>query len=609
MLTRCILNRIWALRNAKIAQVYAVCASAVHEYLRPPSLDSPPPPNAPQLPPTHSEVPPPPYKSQILSPSQRRHSSTPPHRQTLAQPMLSSTKHEIPPHKPFFFSLTSTPRCPRGSHACDAASLGWLMLVLNELHLVGAGRAVQLIPLPAPDPSSSPPSHHAPSSGTDTPSSPSRSLAQLLDKLRRIPGPPPAPNHAKAGVCDPAPALRAAVDDVYNSVSGLTLFEVDGKRHGWALSRRAADAPREVHLVPLGVFGNAGDGGGGGKNSHESLGAVRQNGLDMVIPDDLHAGATGEHRQNTEVAFSGAWDDPGGGEQEELVDMVADMRIEDIHGTLRHDSDGTTACGDGGDGNNGDNTDLDARSQIRPFTPDESTCLRILRLMDKPGDLLSTALVSRTFLAAFRNNELSLARGLIRAQRRLTLSALMGPSYAIDDTSSTFSSIRAAENGAEKLLEITTTMGSTPAEEHRSEEPESTGTMVISSKKDRNDDDDDDDNNNDKEACNDDKPEYISTGDFVSGYHMTEEEAHRILWPDQPPGGSTSEGTLQSSDSTSIVQDSPAAQEHQQQKPRGTATEKVLLSRVAVTENKMLVAVGPKSLREQRDKKIGLLAG
>ena len=45
------------------------------------------------------------------------------------------------------------------------------------------------------------------------------------------------------GPCDYASAFRSATNDVFNSVPGLTLFEVAG-RHGWALSRHKHDQPQ-----------------------------------------------------------------------------------------------------------------------------------------------------------------------------------------------------------------------------------------------------------------------------------------------------------------------------------------------------------------------------
>jgi len=41
-----------------------------------------------------------------------------------------------------------------------------------------------------------------------------------------------------SGVCDYAPAFRSAINDIYNSVAGLTLYDVSG-RNGWALSKHA----------------------------------------------------------------------------------------------------------------------------------------------------------------------------------------------------------------------------------------------------------------------------------------------------------------------------------------------------------------------------------
>lgn len=45
------------------------------------------------------------------------------------------------------------------------------------------------------------------------------------------------------GVCDYATAFRSAINDVYNSVPGLTLYDVAG-RHGWGLSLRKHDQPQ-----------------------------------------------------------------------------------------------------------------------------------------------------------------------------------------------------------------------------------------------------------------------------------------------------------------------------------------------------------------------------
>ncbi|KAF6834257.1 hypothetical protein CPLU01_05068 [Colletotrichum plurivorum] len=119
--------------------------------------------------------------------------------------------------------LTRTPRCPRGDHICDATNLGWLMLIFAELQLLPAVMNF---------------------TSTDTQQLPRRSLAQLVEQLRKIPSPPHAVHRTAA--CDPAPLLRAAVNDVYNSVSGLTLHDVSGRAHGWGLSRHRSRTVQAV---------------------------------------------------------------------------------------------------------------------------------------------------------------------------------------------------------------------------------------------------------------------------------------------------------------------------------------------------------------------------
>ncbi|KAI9649391.1 hypothetical protein NHQ30_001966 [Ciborinia camelliae] len=98
----------------------------------------------------------------------------------------------------------STVRCPRGSHICDATNLGWLMLVYNELGVS------PLSPIPSPN----------------------RSLKELIDSLRLMPSPP----QTHIGVCDFAPNFRSKINDISNTIVGLTLHDVSGQ-HGWALSK------------------------------------------------------------------------------------------------------------------------------------------------------------------------------------------------------------------------------------------------------------------------------------------------------------------------------------------------------------------------------------
>jgi hypothetical protein len=124
-------------------------------------------------------------------------------------------------------SLTPTmpPRCPRKSRTCDAINLGWLMHCYNNLGILSNMMNND--------------------SFYDLPTSPRRSLKELVDCLRSLPSSPQGHN----GICDYAPPLRSAINDIYNSVSGLTLKEV-----GLALSTSerssmegpSSDLPRDV---------------------------------------------------------------------------------------------------------------------------------------------------------------------------------------------------------------------------------------------------------------------------------------------------------------------------------------------------------------------------
>lgn len=101
-------------------------------------------------------------------------------------------------------------RCPRGDPACDAQNLGWYMKSLSELRMLST-ISPALPRAPAPQP---------------------QSLQEIFDALCLMTSPP----LCHGGICDFAPSFRAAIRDIYESVSGLTLFDVSGK-HGWALSK------------------------------------------------------------------------------------------------------------------------------------------------------------------------------------------------------------------------------------------------------------------------------------------------------------------------------------------------------------------------------------
>ena len=212
-------EKIWAVRNAKMEQVYACCVSTVQEYLRPPTQ------------PMISETP----------------SNDPSRRASIFDVPVSSTTTSspgswgssssqggpgVPQFRPFRPFLSSSPRCPKGSHECDGANLGYLMIVMSEL---------QLLPL-IMNPTAL--AHMSDPRSKQGPMLPRRSLAELVRVMQNIPSPP---NPVHKGVCDPIPAFRAAVIDIYNSLSGLTLFDVTGK-HGYVLSREYATEPQKGYL-------------------------------------------------------------------------------------------------------------------------------------------------------------------------------------------------------------------------------------------------------------------------------------------------------------------------------------------------------------------------
>ncbi|KAM7201944.1 hypothetical protein V8F20_004652, partial [Naviculisporaceae sp. PSN 640] len=178
-------DKIWAVRSAKMAQVYATCSETIEEYLRRP-------------------------------------------RASEAIPVIDSTTSGTSDQSargvsgifPDLFTFSSVPRCPKGSHWCDATNLGWLLLIYNELRLFSAilgPSALTGLSL---------------SSNQNTNTAPPRSLAKVLDALRGMANPPHPVHSAPAGVCDPVPAFRDAINDIYNSVTGLALQEVDGATLG-----------------------------------------------------------------------------------------------------------------------------------------------------------------------------------------------------------------------------------------------------------------------------------------------------------------------------------------------------------------------------------------
>lgn len=189
-------DRLWAVRCAKVAQIHSCCTDTIQEYIRSPV---------------------------------RAHT-------TEAEPHLTASELanglQTPAAPPAYATtLTSSPRCPKGSHSCDAANLGWMILIFNEMDLL------PYIIQPA-----------VLSHVSDRQEQP-RSLAQMVDILRMMPS-PASPIH-RGGVCDPSPAFRTAIADIYNSVAGLTLHNISGKSHGWALSKNRMSEPQTLPATGL----------------------------------------------------------------------------------------------------------------------------------------------------------------------------------------------------------------------------------------------------------------------------------------------------------------------------------------------------------------------
>ncbi|KAI1309675.1 hypothetical protein F5Y03DRAFT_348533, partial [Xylaria venustula] len=109
-------------------------------------------------------------------------------------------------------------RCPRGDRTCDAQNLGWLMTILIGLGILSADLSLPTF-LHFREPQT-------------------QSLLEIINSLCLVTSPP----QCHGGICDFAPAFRAAIQDIYESVAGLTLYDVSGKR-GWALSKNRS--PRQ----------------------------------------------------------------------------------------------------------------------------------------------------------------------------------------------------------------------------------------------------------------------------------------------------------------------------------------------------------------------------
>lgn len=270
-------DKIWAVRSAKMSQVYAACSETIEDYLRRPKAKA-----SPRIPASISPVVEQPVvgaeswswklsqkvpvftAAEVTTSSIKRDTwSWRPSSSAVKLPPVGSPSRPIsrpiiqplppppPPSKthirdtsssqsrgvsgifPELFTFSSTPRCPKGSHWCDATNLGWLLLAYNELRLFSAILGPSAL--------------NGLSLSSQT-TSPPRSLAQVLDALRGMAN-PPHPVHPGGGVCDPVPAFRDAINDVYNSVTGLALQDVDQQWHRSGLSMPRLHTSEEAIMM------------------------------------------------------------------------------------------------------------------------------------------------------------------------------------------------------------------------------------------------------------------------------------------------------------------------------------------------------------------------
>ena len=118
---------------------------------------------------------------------------------------------------------SSTPRCPKRSHTCDAQNLGWAMMIFNELGTlpnIAGNSAYQTLAC-----------------------QPGRSLQSVVKELQKISSTP----NLHSEVCDFTMSFRSVIRDLYSSIQGLTLDEVKRRKK----SRAAPSSPPHVHELPV----------------------------------------------------------------------------------------------------------------------------------------------------------------------------------------------------------------------------------------------------------------------------------------------------------------------------------------------------------------------
>lgn len=342
--------------------------------------------------------------------------------------------------------LTSSPRCPRNSHLCDATNLGWVMLVYNEL---------RILPTLLKD-----------VGFLDLPPAPKRSLKELVGCLGLMPSAP----SVHSGVCDYAAAFRSDINDIYNSVQGLTLRDVAG-RNGWALSK--------------------------------------------------HAGPTEDR-----------YDDLA----RDLVELEAPL-------------------------------EYPKETKRSEALSNEDINFRILSYLDDMDDLNAAAMIDKTFYQAYKRNEASLLKNVMKAERRRTISQL-----CVDP-----SGIRRTLQDEDPWPSRPSVSIPTAGAEHKSLAADKAKLPVLTPSTPR-------DTIND---LYDGSPPFspVSPIPLLDKVPMSEEEAHKILWPD---------------DETIVSPKAP------QTGGDSEANEKFLLGDVSHIGDKARIFEDDKHLRDEKDQALGL---
>lgn len=382
-------ERVWAMRQAKMAQVLECCAEMLAEFVNPPLLAKT-------------------SKREARAGGKEDGDS---HRGNDQQQGFDETEELT--KRPKAEPNKKSTRCPHGSQACDAANLGWFMLTLAELEILPhimmpQSPGLRHLPQPAKCPS----------------------LIQLFDSLKSVTTAPsssssasnpasggvggwgilggggPAgavalPHHPHGGVCDFSLAFRAAVFDLYNSVQGLTLYDVSGQ-HGWALSKHKVDEPQSMHRLRGSTSLSVMVHGGSDKSSNVGSG------------DEVEDSWSG----------NGLWGKGKGKKQPEATDGSRgkeQLRSGHVRGEQRqeqeHEQEQAGATAGGAISRPAPHPRSQSKSQT-PTTAVPSAYNCILRELDDLEDLHAAAMTNRAFYNAYKAHELDLMRGILRREER-----------------------------------------------------------------------------------------------------------------------------------------------------------------------------------------------